>query len=190
MNRTGFSLIEVILATAILMGSVLVLSELAGIGRRQSRRAGLHAQARQLCEQTLNEVLTGERPGVLVEDQPLLPPESILSEFEDQGRPVVEEEEQLLIFETPDEQAARALGGDDAAAEWRYSVRIAPLTELPGLAAITVSVVQADEELNRPVSFKLTRWAKAPPSLEGDDEAAPRNPTGISALGSLPGGNP
>ena len=33
----GFSLIEVILATAILLGSVVVLGELAGMGRRQAQ---------------------------------------------------------------------------------------------------------------------------------------------------------
>jgi len=189
MKRSGFSLIEVILATAILMGSVFVLSELAGIGRRQSQRAELHARAQQLCEQTLNEVLTGERPAVLVENQPLSPPDSMLSEFEDRDRPFVEEDDQLLIFETPEEAAARAFAGDDTAAEWLYSVRIAPLTEMPGLAAITVSVVQADEELDRPVRFKLTRWAQAPPSLQGDAQADPSSPA-TSAFGSLPGGNP
>ncbi len=69
----GFSLIEVIIATAILMGSAVVLARLAGMGRDQSQKARLHSEAQQLCEQTLNELLLGMRPMELVEAMPLIP---------------------------------------------------------------------------------------------------------------------
>lgn len=188
MKRSGFSLIEVILATAILLGSVIVLSELAGIGRRQSQRAQLHSKAQELCERTLGEVLNGDRPALPVEDEPLLPPDSMLAQFENFEQQVLEEEEQLLIFETPEEQALLATGGDPAASDWSYSVQVVPLTEMPGLAAITVSVRQADPELTRPVRFSLTRWAEAPPSLEDGGAVGPFDLATPSGLGLPVGG--
>ena len=72
-NRSGFSLIEVMIATAILMGSAVVLARLAGMGRDQSQKASLHSEAQQLCEQTLNELLLGMRPMELIESMPLIP---------------------------------------------------------------------------------------------------------------------
>ena len=181
MKRSGFSLIEVILATAILLGSVVVLSELAGIGRRQSQRARLHAEAQELCERTLGEVLNGDRPALPVEDEPLVPPDSVLGQFENLEQQVLDDEQQLLIFETPEEQAMLATGGDPTASDWLYSVRVVPLTDMPGLTAITVSVKQADPELTRPVRFRLTRWAEAPPSPldEGTDPFDSATPSGL-----------
>ena len=70
--RSGFSLIEVIIATAILMGSAVVLSRLAGMGRDQSQKARLHSDAQQVCEQTMNELLLG-CVLELVESMPLIP---------------------------------------------------------------------------------------------------------------------
>ena len=61
-RRRGFSLIEVMIATAILMGSAVVLARLAGMGREQSQKARLYSDAQELCEQTMNELLLGLRP--------------------------------------------------------------------------------------------------------------------------------
>ncbi|MCA9064697.1 MAG: hypothetical protein KDA96_16610, partial [Planctomycetaceae bacterium] len=72
-NRSAFSLIEVILATAILMGSVIVLSRLAGMGRTMAQRAAAMSEAQRVCERTLNEIALGERPLQLVDRSPLLP---------------------------------------------------------------------------------------------------------------------
>ena len=61
-SRSGFSLMEVLLSTAILMGSVVVLGELAGIGRRQAQRGRELSEAQQRCETLMNEVLLGLTP--------------------------------------------------------------------------------------------------------------------------------
>ena len=58
-NRSGFSLMEVLLATAILLGSVIVLGELAGIGRQNANSAEELATAQRLCQNKLNEILAG-----------------------------------------------------------------------------------------------------------------------------------
>jgi Tfp pilus assembly protein PilV len=61
-RRAGFSLIEVILATAILMGSLTVLAQLARLGYRNARAARLEMTAQLLCESKLAEIVCGVEP--------------------------------------------------------------------------------------------------------------------------------
>jgi prepilin-type N-terminal cleavage/methylation domain-containing protein len=60
--RQGFSLLEVILALAILTGAIVVLGELARIGLRSAAAARDLAQAQVLCETKLAEILSGIQP--------------------------------------------------------------------------------------------------------------------------------
>lgn len=53
---------EVILATAILLGSIVVLSELAGIGRYYILSVEDYTTAQLLCQSKLNEILSGAAP--------------------------------------------------------------------------------------------------------------------------------
>lgn len=69
--RRGFSLLEVILATGILLGASIVLAELAGIGSRQATAARDLAQAQLLCQTRLNEIVAGIEPLASVQDTPL-----------------------------------------------------------------------------------------------------------------------
>lgn len=180
MRRSGFSLIEVILATAILLASVFVLSELAGIGRRQSQRAAVETEAQELCERTLLEVLQGDRPLIAVQNEPLLPPGIDPDEFEPPENDVLEDDDQLLIFDDPDEQSLIESIGRESQSEWLYSVRVTPLEQTPQLAEVVVSVKQADLEIARPVSFSLRRWIEYSQPGESDF-AAP-------GFGFTPGG--
>lgn len=159
MNRRGFSLIEVIIATAILMGSVFVLSELAGLGRRQSQRAETETRAQELCAQTLAEIALGERPLEEVQDAPLLPPD-----LTSETQPDVDDadSDQLLVFEDPDAQLLRLAGDGDTAA-WTYSVSIRPVPDFPALGAVTVSVAKSGDRT--PLRFSLTRWIELPESM-------------------------
>ncbi len=175
MRRSGFSLIEVIIATAILLGSVFVLSELAGLGRRQSQRADLQTHALEVCEQTLNEILLGERPLLDVEDEPLLPPGTLIDDRE-RIRERREDEDQLFVFEDPEDRAVEISGsGEIAESKWVYSVRVLSLEDYPGLAALTVTVRQNDETVRRPTTFRLTRWIEQPEDAESsvDDFRSP-----------------
>ena len=61
-KRAGFSLMEVLLATAILLGSILVLMELAGIGRHYVQSVEARSTAQMLCQTKLNELLAGIQP--------------------------------------------------------------------------------------------------------------------------------
>jgi len=64
-------LLEVILATGILLGASIVLAELAGIGSRQATAARDLAQAQLLCQTRLNEIVAGIEPLASVQDTPL-----------------------------------------------------------------------------------------------------------------------
>jgi len=176
-SRSGFSLIEVILATAILMGSVIVLARLAGMGREQAHKAALHTTAQQLCENTMNELLLGLRPLELIDAQPLLPAESEQpSDLED----LAAADERFGGEDQLSESRDTLYGAEnqEQESEWLYSVRLEPVdlmsslpttqtqnvdesvTENDGLQKLTVSVKQSDEELLRPVRFSLTRWIR------------------------------
>jgi Tfp pilus assembly protein PilV len=61
-TRAGFSLMEVLLATAILLGSILVLMELASIGRHYIQSIDDRTTAQLLCQSKLNELLAGAEP--------------------------------------------------------------------------------------------------------------------------------
>lgn len=68
--RGGFSLLEVLLALAILLGSIVVLGELARLGMRNAALARGQTQAQLLCESKLNEILCGLEPARTVRDVP------------------------------------------------------------------------------------------------------------------------
>jgi Tfp pilus assembly protein PilV len=61
-TRRGVSLLEVLIATAMLFGAVVVLAELAQIGRRHAESAGERVAAQELCRQKLSEILLGLLP--------------------------------------------------------------------------------------------------------------------------------
>ena len=66
-RRAGFSLLEVMLATGILLGCLVVLGELAAVGRRHARDAEQLTEAQLLARSRLNEILSGAAP---LESQP------------------------------------------------------------------------------------------------------------------------
>ena len=61
-RRAGFSLLEMLLATAILLGSVIVLAELAGIGNHHVDDIEGLSSAQLICQSALNEMLSGAAP--------------------------------------------------------------------------------------------------------------------------------
>jgi len=152
-RRAGFSLIEVMIATAILMGSAIVLARLAGMGRDQSQKAKLYSDAQQVCEQTMNELLLGMRLTEPIESMPLLPLPKPLEETSEDVTgldPFAAEEN---ISEAP---------VDETNPEWRHSIRTELLPGQPGMWALTVEVVQGDQTLARPIRFALTRLVAGP----------------------------
>lgn len=70
-SRRGFSLMEVMLSTSILLGSSIVLIELATIGRKQANSAYDLNTAQLLCQAKLNEVIAGTIPVKSIQEEEL-----------------------------------------------------------------------------------------------------------------------
>jgi len=70
-SRRGFSLMEVLLATSILLGSSIALIELATIGRKQAHAAYDLNVAQLLCQAKLDEIVAGIEPVESVESAEL-----------------------------------------------------------------------------------------------------------------------
>lgn len=66
----GFSLLEIILALAILAGAIAVLSEVSRLGLQNARFAQDMARAQSLCEGKLAEITAGLLPAESAEDVP------------------------------------------------------------------------------------------------------------------------
>ena len=154
--RSGFSLIEVMLATAILLGSVIVLAQLVGMGRTQAEKAKLHSEAQRICETTLHEIVLGIRPLLPVELSPLEPAIEIMPEQRDE-RESLDVEGDIVRRRSADSR------GSGADAKWLHSIRLALHPTVPALTILTVEVQQAEESSARPVRFELTRWVRQAP---------------------------
>ena len=61
-RRTGFSLLEVLLATSMLLACLIILGELASVGRRHARNAEQLTAAQLVCRSRLSEILAGAAP--------------------------------------------------------------------------------------------------------------------------------
>lgn len=62
--RSGFSLLEILLAISILGGSLAVLSQIAEIGTSAAREARELAICRMLCQSKLSEILLNASAGI------------------------------------------------------------------------------------------------------------------------------
>jgi type II secretory pathway pseudopilin PulG len=72
-RREGFSLLEAILALAILTSSIAVLGELVRMGSQHAALARDLTQAQFLCESTMSEIATGTQAAMAVADAPIDP---------------------------------------------------------------------------------------------------------------------
>lgn len=70
-SRRGFSLMEVMLSTSILVGSSIVLIELATIGRKQANSAYDLNTAQLLCQAKLNEIVAKATSAKPVQEEEL-----------------------------------------------------------------------------------------------------------------------
>ncbi|MGO8745631.1 MAG: hypothetical protein ACLQNE_06545 [Thermoguttaceae bacterium] len=71
LRRKAFSLIEVLLAMGILLGSMVALGHLALLGRNRADAAMEMADAHRICQSRLNEILAGIRPLESSHEEPL-----------------------------------------------------------------------------------------------------------------------
>ena len=70
--RQGFSLLEVLLATTILLGAVVVLGELSRLALHNATAARNHTRGAELCARTMAEIVSAIRPASATTEQPFL----------------------------------------------------------------------------------------------------------------------
>ena len=61
-RRSGFTLLEVLIATAVLLACMIVLTDLAHLGKLHATDAENLAAAQLICQTRLNEMLAGAKP--------------------------------------------------------------------------------------------------------------------------------
>ena len=182
-SRRGFSLLEVILSTAILMGSAIVLGRLAWMGRTQSNRAFNTTQTQQLCEQTLNEIMLGLRSAELVLREPLLSVGTSVTDSQDTLDSAAFQNE----FESPEATELAATGLDqNGEPVWLHSVRLEPHNAFDGISVLTVDVMQSPESVSTPATASLTRWVRHRTSSSRDEKSEDR--FGAAPFKQLAGG--
>lgn len=145
--RNGFSLLEVLLATALLFGCVVVLVELASIGREHAQSADALAVAQLACYSKMNALLCGAEPLETVEEEPMdnLPGWLLSVELEEA------EQAGIRVLRVTVAEEVEPAGG---------------LGTLPGGGAST-NTYGNEEEKGR--SFSLTRWIYDLKSAAGSD---------------------
>ena len=153
-QRDGFSLLEVVLALAILTGSIAVLGEVVRLGLRNAQVARDMSQAQLLCESKMAEITSGITPAEPVSQAAFDP------------------------LEVAGETGTTLTGGEET---WLYSIETEVLDE-DGLMAVRVIVTQGDE-VQRPVRFKLVRWmldsaAEASTESAAEDSESANSDTG------------
>ncbi|MDB4654502.1 prepilin-type N-terminal cleavage/methylation domain-containing protein [Rubripirellula sp.] len=79
-RHRGFSLLEILLALAILGGSMAILSRIVDTGISAAREARDLANARMICQAKLSEVLLNSTSGFTPQAQPSTPVESFDSQ--------------------------------------------------------------------------------------------------------------
>jgi prepilin-type N-terminal cleavage/methylation domain-containing protein len=70
-DRRGFSLLEVMLATIILLGAIVVLGELARIGSRNVQAACAETEAERIAQSVLGRIVAAGAPPELVRNAPI-----------------------------------------------------------------------------------------------------------------------
>ena len=159
-GRSGFSLIEVILATALLLGSVVVLYRLIGMGRTSIQKAQQTAQAQRICENLLSELTAGLRPLRAVESEPLhsVGPDSQPGTAETVDETMSDDGAagQIILPGKPQDSLPAA----DGRSRWKHTIRFRNQPDMPGLLNVTVTVWSGDAPTGRPVRFSLSRWLR------------------------------
>ncbi len=136
----GFSLLEVILALAILTGSIAMLGQAVQMGMRNARVARDSTKAQLLCESKMSEVVSGFTPAVPISD----------AAFDS--------------VNTGSETAANDTG------QWTYSIETESLSDDGLIAVTVSVTQTTPAPNQRPVGFKLVRWMIDPTTMVSADE--------------------
>lgn len=182
--RAGFSLLEVMLATTVLLGSVIVLSHIAFVGTAHMDAAQQYAAAQLVCQARMNEMLAAALPIEEVSNQaiPELPGWGLTVKVESASQPG------LLALEVT---AAELPAGEIIQPTVESSGEMAAEATADEIAATYDETSVTDGELmgsNGEVTgagkrFSLVRWIAEP---EGSEPSRGLPSTGLSTPVDLP----
>ncbi len=164
--RCGFSLLEVMLATTVLLGSVIVLSHIAFVGTAHMDAAAQYAAAQLVCQSRMNEMLAGAVPIEEVSGQAIaeLPGWGLTVKVGSASQPGL-----LALEVTASEHSGEAisLATADASTETTSEITIETA------AAMTPETTLANGEVTGTGKrFTLVRWIAEPEGSEASSLAA------------------
>jgi prepilin-type N-terminal cleavage/methylation domain-containing protein len=154
-HNRGFTLLEVMLALAILVGAIVVLSELGRMGLRSAKTSRDLSRAELLCESIMSEIAVG-----------IISPDPV------QSSPIIDPVSGTTLSETQ----------SDDVAPWVYSIESETIDE-DGLLSVRLTVQQDLPLSQHPVSFTLVRWIPDPmldllgESTQTDSTSSPESTT-------------
>ena len=155
---SGFTLLEVMLALAILAGALAVLGEFGRMGMQSAKTSRDLTRAELLCESVMSEIGAG-----------ILAPDSV---------------QRASVVDPVQGTSASNTQADDVA-PWVYSIDSETIDQ-DGLLAVTVTVAQDMPSAQHPVSFTLVRWMLDPSlesqgtSTQSDSSSTQSSSTGTS----------
>lgn len=166
--RSGFSLLEVILALAVTTAVLGIVGSMLTTGLDVSQESVDMTMAQLLCESVSSHIAAGTLPADPIADMPV---SQIWALTGAENIPTVDEED-----------------------EWMYSVELMPLpadAPLPGtMMALVVTVYQNRPANERPASYSLVRWIRDPGLVlpESETDGSTSSSASSSTTSSSPGG--
>ena len=178
-NRRAFSLLEVILALAILIGALAVIGELVRSGLRNAQVARDLSQAQLLCETRLAEIHAGAASSEGGGKSPIADHPGWLATVERESSSV----QSGSSGSSSGGSGGGSSGGQSAAGGQSFSGQVS-------LLKVRVTVEQDPSEYLNPVKFSLSQWM-IDPSVTGVQLQPPVNPatSGNSQSGSSSSGS-
>ena len=178
-NRRAFSLLEVILALAILIGALAVIGELVRSGLRNAQVARDLSQAQLLCETRLAEIHAGAASSEGAGKSPIADHPGWLATVERESSSV----QSGSSGSSSGGSGGGSSGGQSAAGGQSFSGQVS-------LLKVRVTVEQDPSEYLNPVKFSLSQWM-IDPSVTGVQLQPPVNPatSGNSQSGSSSSGS-
>ncbi len=149
-HRSGFSLLEVILALAVTTAILGIVGSMLTTSLDVSQESVDITMAQLLCESVSSHIAAGTLPADPVADMPISQMWALTGA---ENLPTVDEED-----------------------EWMYSVELMPLTAdapVPGtMVALRVTVYQNRPGGAQPASYSLVRWIRDPGLMLPETESA------------------
>ena len=150
-KRCGLTILEILLAIAILGGALAVLGEISRNGIRSASETESMVQAELLCESILAKVQLGIIKQETVTDVP-----------------VTESTNSTVLSDTVVDTNA-VIAGNTSVAIWYYSVEINNVADEYDLLEIAVTVRQDESLRSFPVACRMVRWLAIEPEEEEEE---------------------